>query len=117
MDLLKNFNFVIIHIIRKMLVLLENHLYNLKDNVFKWFSKKYSRLLFFFKKLFFLKYMIRESLSPEEENIIKDLRNLFRLKKEIKEIKDMVLRNIKNLFTYEKEEENYYKPVRLNNFG
>ena len=61
--------------------------------------------------------MIRESLSPEEENIIKDLRNLFRLKKEIKEIKDMVLRNIKNLFTYEKEEENYYKPVRLNNFG
>ena len=61
--------------------------------------------------------MIRESLSPEEENIINDLRNLFRLKKEIKEIKDMVLRNIKNLFTYEKEEENYYKPVRLNNFG
>ena len=61
--------------------------------------------------------MIRESLSPEEENIIKDLRNLFRLKKEIKEIKDVVLRNIKNLFTYEKEEENYYKPVRLNNFG
>ena len=61
--------------------------------------------------------MIRESLSPEEENIIKDLRNLFRLKKEIKEIKNMVLRNIKNLFTYEKEEENYYKPVRLNNFG
>ena len=61
--------------------------------------------------------MIRESLSPEEENIIKDLRSLFRLKKEIKEIKDMVLRNIKNLFTYEKEEENYYKPVRLNNFG
>ena len=61
--------------------------------------------------------MIRESLNPEEENIIKDLRNLFRLKKEIKEIKDMVLRNIKNLFTYEKEEENYYKPVRLNNFG
>ena len=49
MDLLKNFNFVIIHIIRKMLVLLENHLYNLKDNVFKWFSKKYSRLLFFLK--------------------------------------------------------------------
>ena len=35
MDLLKNFSFVIIHIIRKMLVLLENHLYNLKDNVFK----------------------------------------------------------------------------------
>ena len=41
----------------------------------------------------------------------------FKTKKKIKEIKDMVLRNITNLFTYEKEEENYYKPVRINNFG
>ena len=41
----------------------------------------------------------------------------FQTKKKIKEIKDMVLRNITNLFTYEKEEENYYKPVRINNFG
>ena len=29
-----------------------------------------------------------ESLSLEEENIIKDIRNLFRLKKETKPIKD-----------------------------
>ena len=54
-----------------------------------------------------------ESLSPEEENIRKDIRNLlrlnkeqndiavkgiinlFRLKKEIKGIKDIILRNIK----------------------
>ena len=57
-----------------------------------------------------------KSLSLEEENIIKDIRNLFRLKKEIKGIKDILLRNIKNLFGYEKEEENYYKPVRVNNF-
>ena len=28
----------------------------------------------------------------------------------------MVLRNIKNLFEYEKEKENYYKPVRVNDF-
>ena len=41
----------------------------------------------------------------------------FSTKKKIKGIKDMVLRNITNLFTYEKEEENYYKPVRINNFG
>ena len=34
------------------------------------------------------------------------------MKKEVKGIKDIVLRNIKNLFEYEKEEENYYKPVR-----
>ena len=34
------------------------------------------------------------------------------MKKEVKGIKDIVLRNIKNLSEYEKEEENYYKPVR-----
>ena len=59
-----------------------------------------------------------ESLSLEEKNIIKDIRNvfilkkeqsetsienlrkLFRLKNEIKKIKDIVLWNIKNLFEY-----------------
>ena len=75
-----------------------------------------------------------ESLSLEEENIIKDIRNLFRLKternyttvtdtrnlfrqeKEIKAIKDRILRDIKKLSELEKEEENYYKPVRVSNF-
>ena len=77
-----------------------------------------------------------ESLRLEEENIIKDIRNLFRLKKElnytaikdlinlstlekeIKEIKDRIPRDINNLFEHEKEEEdeNYYEPVRVNNF-
>ena len=75
-----------------------------------------------------------ESLSLEEENIIKDIttrfrleeeqnyiavkgiRNISRLKKEINGVKDFVLRNIKNLFEYEKEEESYYKLVRVNNF-
>ena len=70
----------------------------------------------------------------EEENIIKDIKNLFRLQKgenytaikdigilfrlrpKVQGIKDIVLRNITNLFEYEKEEENYYKPVRANNF-
>ena len=73
-----------------------------------------------------------ESLSLAKENIIKDIRNLFRLKKELnytaikdirnlfrpgketKEIKDRILRDIKNLF--EHEEDNYYKPVGVNNF-
>ena len=43
--------------------------------------EKYNRLLFFL--IFFLisKSIIMESLSPEEENIIKDIRNLWRLKK------------------------------------
>ena len=63
-----------------------------------------------------------ESLSLEEESIIKDIGNLFRLKKEqnytaikdvrnifrkekeTKAIKDRILRDIKNLFEHEKEE-------------
>ena len=62
---------------------------------------------------------IRNLFKLKKEQIdtaIKDIRNLFRLKKETKEIKDTVLRNIKNLLEYEKEEENYYKPVRVNTF-
>ena len=54
--------------------------------------------------------------KEQSDTAIKDIRNPFRLKKEVKGIKDLVLRNIKNLFEYEKEEENYYKPVRVNNF-
>ena len=57
-----------------------------------------------------------ESLRLHKKNLIKDIRNLFRLKKYIKGMKDVVLRYNKNLFNYEKEEENYYKKVRVNNF-
>ena len=71
-----------------------------------------------------------EILCLKEENVIKDIRNLFRLKKELnyiaikdirniffwqeKEtnvIKDRTLRDIKNFF--ECEEETYYKPVTV----
>ena len=63
-----------------------------------------------------------ENLRPEEEKIIKgirnlfrlkkelnytaikDLRNLFRLEKETKAIKDRILRDINNLFEHEEEE-------------
>ena len=51
-----------------------------------------------------------KNLRPEEENIIKKIRNLFRLEKETKGIKDKILKDIKNLF------EEYYEPVRVNNF-
>ena len=51
---------------------------------------------------------------PEEEKIIKDKKS-FQNKKEIKGIEDIALRSIKNLFEY-KEEENYYKPVKVNIF-
>ena len=51
-------------------------------------------------------------------NIIKEVRNIFRLKKEIDDttkkeneaIKDKIIRNIRNLF--ELENEDYYKSVR-----
>ena len=45
---LLNFNFVMIYMIRKILVLLKNHLDYLKDSIFECFFKKYNRLLFFF---------------------------------------------------------------------
>ena len=47
-------------------------------------------------------------------NIIKDIRNFFRLKKENKAIKDGINRDISNIFQH--EEEDYYKPVRVGNF-
>ena len=50
------------------------------------------------------------SVSFEQEKIIKDIRNLARLQKETKAIKDRILRDIKNFFKHE-EEENYYKPA------
>ena len=74
-----------------------------------------------------------ESLSHEEENIIKNVRNLVRLKKELnytpikdirklfrlqketKAIKNRILIGITNLFKHEKEE-SYCKPVRVSNF-
>ena len=75
-----------------------------------------------------------ENPRPEEENIIKDIRNicrlkkkqlnytaikdirnLFKLEKETKAIKDRMLRGIKNLSDHE-EEKTYHKPVRVSNF-
>ena len=46
---LLNFNFVMIPITRKILVLFKNHMNYLKDNIFEFFFKKYSRLSFFIK--------------------------------------------------------------------
>ena len=54
--------------------------------------------------------------KEQVDTTIKDMRNLCRLKKEVNRVNKIVLRNIKNLSEREKEEENYYKPVRVNNF-
>ena len=67
-----------------------------------------------------------ESWSLEEEHIIKDIRNLSRL---IKELNYTAIKDIRNLFRLEKEikqlkinlfeykKEDYNKPVIVNNFG
>ena len=47
-------------------------------------------------------------------DIIKDMRNIFTLKKENKAIKDRIVRDIRNLFKH--KEEDYHKPVRVGNF-
>ena len=61
MDLLKdlkmsllNFNFVMIYIIRKMLVLIKNNLNYLKDSIFKCFSRSITDLTFLRKLIFFI---------------------------------------------------------------
>ena len=45
---------------------------------------------------------------------MKDMRNLFKPEEETIAIKDRILGDIKNIFQH--EEENYYKPIRVNNF-
>ena len=45
-----------------------------------------------------------ENPRPEEENLIKDIRNLFKLEKKTKAIKNRILRDIKNVLENEKEE-------------
>ena len=96
---LLNFSFIMVYITYKILVvLIKNHLNYLKDNIFK-----------DIRNLFRLK-------KEKNYTAVKDIRNLFRQEKETKGIKDRMLRNIKNLFEHEKEEENYYKPVRVSNF-
>ena len=62
--------------------------------------------------------MYNNDLFKTIENIrytaIKNIRNRFRLKKENKVIKDIVIKYFRNLF--EHAEEDYYNPVRVGNF-
>ena len=51
--------------------------------------------------------------KQSEDNKIENIRNLFRLAKK-EAIKDRIIRDVKNLYNPEKD--NYYKPVRVNNF-
>ena len=49
-----------------------------------------------------------------DETTIKDIRILFRLKKENEANKGRIIRNIKSLSEHRKED--YYKPVKVGNF-
>ena len=82
--------------------------------------------------------MINSRLKEDKnrvENIIKDIRNIFRLKKLKKEINDATIKCIRNIFRlknenktikgriirdirnlFEHKEGDYYKPVKVNNF-
>ena len=46
-----------------------------------------------------------------DDTAIKNIRNLFRVKKEIEGVEDRVIRYIRNLFEY--EEKDYYQSVRV----
>ena len=71
-----------IYIIKKKLVLLKNHLNYLKEILGKWVFKGYNRI--FEKDIYiFPQHLIMESLCSQKENRIKDITNLFRLKKEL----------------------------------
>ena len=63
-------------------------------------------------KKFFISIITSNQIERNiaEDNIIEDIRNLFRLKKE-NDIKDKIIRDIRTLF--ESDEEDYYKPVRI----
>ena len=82
----------------------------------------------FFKIIFFHFIYNEGNFSLEEENIIENIKKIFRLKKrtklhcnwryggkQTKAIKERIFRDIKTRFEY-KEEETYYKPVRVSNF-
>ena len=60
--------------------------------------------------------MMENPRPKQKKKKINGIRNLFKLKKETKVTKDRILRDIKNLLEHEKEEDNYYKPVRVIDF-
>ena len=93
---LLNFIFVIIYIIHKVLVLLKNQLNYFEDSIFECFFIKYHRFLSFFKLFFLSQHIMMVSLSLKKENVIKDIRNLFRLRKELNYT---TIKNIRNLLS------------------
>ena len=59
-------------------------------------------------------FRLQKLKKETNDSAIKSIRNFFRLKKN-KVITGRIIRDIRNFFEH-KEEENYYKAVRANNF-
>ena len=57
---------------------------------------------YFLKNNFFSQHIRMENPSPKEENIVKDVRNIFRLEKLKKEAIDIKIKDTRNLFRLEK---------------
>ena len=64
------------------------------------------------RKIFRLRKLKKKTKKKKHDATIEGITNIFRLKKENKAIKCRILRSIRNLF----EHEDYYKPVRVGNF-
>ena len=91
-----------IYIIHRILVLLKNHLNYFKYSNFECFLRSIIDFYFFLKKAFFFsQHIILENLRSEEDIIIIDIRNLFRLRKE--PYYTAIIKNIRNLFILESE--------------
>ena len=56
-------------------------------------------------------FRLKNFKKEPNDTAIKDISNLFRLKKEKKPIKDKILRDIRNPSRHEENGENYYKPT------
>ena len=59
------------------------------------FFKEYNKLYIYIYLIFFSQHIIMESLSLEEKNIMKDIRNLFKLKNGLN---NAAIKNIRNFF-------------------
>ena len=57
----------------------------------------------------------KKKIEKNKDRILRDIRQVFRLGKENKAIKDIILTNIRNLLENEQEEK-FYKPVCVRNF-
>ena len=95
-----SFSLAMNYVIHKILVLIKNYLNYFKENIFECFFKKY---ILFFKKVclfFFIIYNNGKFKSwRKKQNIIKDVRNLFRLKKEQNYT---AVKDIRNFFRQQK---------------